>query len=215
MWATASHGEEDFMSPVLNFEYAAGTAVQHLSQAAAARDLSISPTVLTKALTMGLLPDLSYQTIAAAAALPVITDLRDDTGNRVPVLRLGPLTQDITQDPDEESRSCYGYDIDMSATDLEGSALRYWRAQYVQEVVDLGALIVVAASFIVAVAHVHEALPVGDKWAFQGHLVAHTNGPVTTTKIVADDPTSPLIKQAHQLLGNRLLGGGGGSITLA
>lgn len=203
------------MTPILQFTYGPGTAVQHLGKETAARDLGVSPPIVGKALQMGLLNDLSYKTVADAAALRVISGLRDGTGARVPVLRLGVFTDDISKDPPGETRRGFGYDVTLSPADLEASILRYWRTQYVQEVVDLGALVVVAASFIVAFAQVDGATPAGERWEFQGHLVAHTTNPLDASSLVEDAPRSPWMSDARGLIGCRLLGGGGGSITLA
>ncbi|WP_431843237.1 hypothetical protein [Calidifontibacter indicus] len=202
------------MTSKLQIKFGPSTAAQHLSAEAAARDLSISRNVVIKALDTGVLPDLRYTTVAKAASLPIITSLADATGAKIPVLRMGVRNDDVSNDPPNDPRTCYGYDITLTCQDLEDSVLRYWPPQYVREVVHLGALPVVAASFVVAFAEITGATPVGDRYKFSGRLVAHTIS-VIDKKVEVDAPDSPWVDDATALINARLLGGGGGSLTLA
>lgn len=177
----------------------------------AARVLGCSPQVVRDALGAGLLPDLSPLNVQRAAAMRLVTSMRT-AGGPVPVLRLGEVTVDDSDDP----RGRYGYNIDFTARELLDSASRWWPKALRSEVVAAGALVAVRSTFVVAVLSVEGIAQVNDAgriW-YDSTLVGRALDPLAGEYEVLA-ATSSLVELAREVLcGRRILGGQGGSLTL-
>lgn len=180
-----------------------------------ARLLGLSPQTLAKGIQAGVIPEITAGNLSALAALPVLTRVRTDDGFDVPVLRTGvqaPSTWDAYTPP----RSYTGYSASMTDGEVLDAADRWWTYSGSDSVLAAGGIITALGGWTVALLAVdgikRQRPGGGNCLHYDARLVARCDS-VIGQRIRIIDPAHPFAAHAHELLGKRVPGGGGGTIT--
>lgn len=208
-----------------------------LSRAVAAKLLRVAPTVIDNALASGVLPNLNPYTVTSIARREVITGLtmRDQP---VPVLRSKPAVNT----PNDPERPFHGFSMGNNPDDVLTGIDRWWPAPGRDLILAAGGYLVTSGSIVVAVVMVHDRTvedldydPETRRYRYHASLVGdlHPN-PVTDLGLGGrfDPVDSPRISTmlrpepedlgerlsswselARMVLGKRVLGGAGGTIS--
>jgi hypothetical protein len=181
----------------------------------AARVLDMSVPTLAKGIQGGVIPEVTAGNLSILAALPVLTKVCTDSGCDVPVLRSGvqgPSSWDFYS----PSRPFTGYGASMTDPEALAAADRWWPYAGSDSVKAAGGMITALGGWTVlllAVDGIARELPGGGNCLhYDARLIARCDS-VLDQKIRILDPGHPFAAHAHELLGKRVLKGGGGSIT--
>jgi hypothetical protein len=180
-----------------------------------ARLLGMTSQTLAKGIQGGVIPEITAENLSALAAIAVLTSVRTDDGHDVPILRAGvqaPSAWDAYKPP----RLYTGYKSSMSDDDALAAADRWWPYSGSSSVLAAGGLITALGGWtalLLAVDGIKKELPGGGNCLhYNARLVARCDS-VIDQQIRVINPTHPFAGRAHEVLGKRVLGGGGGTIT--
>jgi hypothetical protein len=181
----------------------------------AARILDMSVPTLAKGIQGGVIPEITAGNLSVLAALPVLTKVCTDGGYDVPVLR-GGIQGPSPWDAYTPSRPFKGYGASMTDPEALAAADRWWPYAGSDSVHAAGGMITALGGWTVlllAVGGIAKELPGGGNCLhYDARLIARCDS-VLDQKIRIIDSGHPFAAHAHELLGKRVLKGGGGSIT--
>lgn len=191
-----------------------GTPIPDLAFKTAARFLGVSDTPIKKGLAAGVIPDLSLTTVDKLSRLGILENVESVTGARVPILRQSPAAP-ATDDPEgAEWRPFSGYQQGMTDAHCLAASDRWWTQPGRTSVLEAGAMIVACGGITLVwldISGVSVDEPTG-LLHYHATIVARVDD-VLTGVVRILDPTSPNAAIAAAVLGLRVLGGRGGSIT--
>jgi len=180
-----------------------------------ARLLGTSPQTLAKGIQGGVIPEITTGNISTLASIAVLTRACTHAGFDVPVLRAGvqaPSTWDAYKPP----RPYTGHAASMNDDDALAAVDRWWPYSGSDSILKAGGMITALGGWtvlLVAVDDIKKELPGGGNCLhYNAHLVARCDS-LIDQKIRIIDPAHPFAAHAHELLGKRVIGGGGGTIT--
>jgi len=186
-----------------------------ISRKFAARLLGMSTQTLLKAVQGGVIPEITSGNLSVLAAIPVLTSVRTDGGSELPVLRFGeqaPSTWDAYTPP----RTYQGFGASMTDPEALAAADRWWTASGSGSVLDAGGMIAALGGWttlLLGVSGIAQQRPGGGNCLhYNARLIARCDS-VINQQVRIIDPTHPFAARAHDILGKRVPGGGGGSIT--
>lgn len=184
--------------------FIAGQELPEMRTATIAKALRCSPGTVEKLLTSELLPDRTPLSVESIARRRVITSLTTNDGRPVPVLRLGVSSEDIDGRPT-------GYSPFYSPAVLHAAADRWWKPTGRDLVLAAGAYAVVMGTVVVAWMDVEGIKETDDE---TGRLWYDT----TMVAYLEDGQATQLESSSNETLamsvvGERILGGGGGTFT--
>jgi hypothetical protein len=157
-----------------------------------ARLLDLSPQTLAKGIRAGVIPEITAGNLSALAAIPVLTRARTDDGFDIPVLRVG-VQAPSPWDAYTPARPYTGYGA-LAAPGI---------------ITALGGWTVV---LLAGRRHRQGAAWGGNCLHYNARQVARCDSLIDQAD-PGHRPTHPFTAHAHELLGKRVLGGGGGTIT--
>lgn len=171
--------------------------------------LGISRKVLATGLKSGVIRSLSHLDINELASRPVISGV-DIKGEELPILR----TREA-QECDDDDRPFYGFSLGKSVEDTLTGVDRWWPQAGSKVVEASGGLIVASGSVIVALLEVSSVIRdsargVRYESKIAGLMREHGEDFVIDSGFGASPEWEKL---ASQIIGKRVLGGEGGSIT--
>jgi hypothetical protein len=180
-----------------------------------ARVLGTSPQTLAKGIQGGVIPEITAGNLSTLTSIAVLTRACTDTGFDIPVLRGGvqaPSAWDAYHPP----RLYTGYGASMTDPEALAAVDRWWPYSGSGSVLKAGGMITALGGWTVlllAVDGIAKELPGGGNCLhYEARLVARCDS-VIDQKIRVIDPAHPFTAHANGLLGKRVLGGGGGTIT--
>ena len=180
-----------------------------------ARLLGTSPQTLAKGIQGGVIPEITAGNLTNLASLAVLTKACTDAGFDIPVLR-GGVQAPSTWDAYDPPRLYTGYDASMTDPEALDAVDRWWPYSGSDSVLKAGGMITALGGWTVmllAIDGVKQELPGGGNCLhYDARLIARCDS-VIDQKIRVIDPGHPFAAHAYELLGKRVLGGGGGTIT--
>jgi hypothetical protein len=180
-----------------------------------ARLLGLSPQTLAKGLQAGVIPEITAANLSALTDIPVLTRVRTDDGFDVPILRAG-VQAPSPWDAYTPARPYTGYSTSMTDHEVLSATDRWWPYSGSNSVLAAGGTITALGGWTVVLLAVDgiamERPGGGNCLHYDARLVARCDS-VIDQQIRVIDPTHPFAARAHELLGKRVLGGGGGTIT--
>lgn len=181
----------------------------------AGRLLDMTSQTLAKGIHGGVIPEITAGNLSTLAAIPVLTRARTDDGCDIPVLRAG--VQEPSQwDAYTPPRPYKGYSASMTDPEALAAADRWWTYSGSDSVLAAGGMITALGGWtalLLAIDGIAKELPGGGNCLHYGaRLIARCDS-VVDQKIRIIDPSHPFAAHAQELLGKRVLKGGGGSIT--
>jgi hypothetical protein len=176
----------------------------------AARHLGMSATPIRKGLAAGVYPNLSLLTVGAIATRPILISAVSAAGHPIPVLRL----RDGRPATDLPPRRYFGFLNDGSDAEMQAGADRWWTDQGKNLVLAAQALIVACGGITVGFLDVDGILAIDStgRIHYDAQLVGRCYDAVNNSVRIIH-PSSPNAVLAQGVLGLRVLGGSGGSIT--
>jgi hypothetical protein len=196
------------------FRTTPGTPAPHLPIKTAARYLGVSATPIRKGLASGVIPNLSLATVEKLSHRDVLHEVDSITGAPVPVLRLTPWQSETQDDAGTPPRMGIGYQHGMLDVDFLSSCDRWWPTSGRDQVLAAQAMLVAIGSLVVGWVDIDEVMGVDSsgRLHYRGRIVARLDD-VLDRSVRVLDRTSANAAIAQQVMGLRVLGGGGGSIT--
>jgi hypothetical protein len=180
-----------------------------------ARLLGLSPQTLAKGIQAGVIPEITAGNLSALATIPILTRARTDGGCDIPVLRAG-VQAPSAWDAYTPARPYTGYSASMTDDETLSATDRWWTYSGSDSVLAAGGIITALGGWTVvllAVDGIAMRRPGGGNCLhYDARLVARCDR-VVDQQIRIIDPTHPFAAHAHKLLGKRVPGGGGGTIT--
>jgi hypothetical protein len=181
-----------------------------------ARVLDMSPQTLAKGIQGGVIPEITAGNLSTLVSIAVLTKACTDAGFDIPVLRSGvqaPSTWDATNKP---PRPFTGHGASMNDADALAAVDRWWPYSGSESVLKAGGMLTALGGWtvlLVSVDGIVQVLPGGGNCLhYKAHLVARCDS-VIDQKIRVIDASHPFAAHSHEVLGKRVLGGGGGTIT--
>ncbi|TFD82515.1 hypothetical protein [Cryobacterium fucosi] len=198
------------------FRTTPGTPAPHLPIKTAARYLGVSATPIRKGLASGVIPNLSLATVETLSRRDVLHEVDSVTGAPVPVLRLTPWQSETQDDAGAPPRMGIGYQHCMLDVDFLSSCDRWWPTSGRDQVLAAQAVLVAIGSIIVGWIDIDINKKIGvdssGRLHYPGHIVARLDD-VLGRSVRSVNTSSPNAAIAQTVMGLRVLGGGGGSIT--
>lgn len=188
-----------------------------IAVAEAAKLLQVSRNVVVEANNSGLIDLSDTSTILRAACLPIVTDYPGAIALRLG--NQGTATDLMFPDGTLDTRPYTGWDTTMTPDEVESSSNRWWATSFRDQIVKQGFILLVRSSFIVGFLELDQSSPIrgynGEtsilRIAYNARLVSWLNSDGTVTTI----PDARHFDDASNVVGKRLLGGGGGVMTYA
>lgn len=180
-----------------------------------ARLLGLSPQTLAKGIQAGVIPEITAGNLSELASIAVLTTVRTDDGSDIPLLR-GGVQAPSTWDAYDPPRLYTGYGASMTDPEALAAADRWWPYSGSGSVLAAGGIITVLGGWTVLLLTVEgvamERPGGGNCLHYNARLIARCDS-VVDQEIRVIDPAHPFAARAHEVLGKRVLGGGGGTIT--
>lgn len=181
----------------------------------AARTLGLSAPTLTKGIQANVIPEITTGNLSTLVNIPVLTSARTDQGIGIPILRTG-VQAESSWDAYTPARRFTGYSSAMTDNQALSAVDRWWPYAGCDSVLAAGCMITAIGGWSVLLLAVdgikHEHPGGGNCLHYDARLIARCDS-ITEQQIRVIDPHHPLAERAHDILGKRVLGGGGGTIT--
>ena len=197
-------GEEHTMNIVIESRTPHASETE-LSVTRASAVLEVSPPVFRKGLNGGTIPGRGMGTIAELASRPILTKLETETGSPVPVLRPG-----LARNYPGENRPFAGWKIDQSAEDTTLALDRWWKPSGRDLILGAGGFIVAVGSVVCAVLGDIDEKNLREQYeriCYSASLAGVLRGD-GSIEIFGEGTWATLAKD---VIGMRVLGGGGGN----
>lgn len=182
----------------------------------AARTLGLSPQTLAKGIHANVIPEITTGNLSTLVNIPVLTKAYTADGTSIPILRTGVQATSSWDGPYKSARPYTGYSSTMTDSEALAASDRWWPYAGCDSVIAAGSMITVIGGWSVLLLAVegieHEIAGGGNCLHYRAMLIARCDS-VIEQQIRVIEPSHPLADRARDILGKRILGGGGGTIT--